>query len=693
MRRLALTTAIFASLFAAGNAAAATFYVSANGSDASAGTSASAPWKSVSKVNATALSPGDAVLFEGGSTFSGLLQPQGSGGSSAPITFGSYGTGRATLAGGIQLQSQSWLVFTELRVDTGAWATAGSTRGIRTADEGSGVQNVVVRDCAFVNVAIGLLFSNHLDRYWTVSNNVIQYTRDSGILIFDPTVASEIGGSDMTFAGNQILDTGLDTSLSYKKHGVYDIGTNLTWRNNVIRNFSDGGFSLRARGNTLIGNTISGGPYAIYYSPYDSTPGTTTIAYNKISNVTGDAIELASSGNVANVESFSIMSNSIASNGSAPGIRIIGTTGSVTLANNLVQTVAGPLLRVDTLPGRGLVEHNNLWWSVTPAWNYLGASLSTLSGYQAASARGTADRSVPPQVDAGFVPLAGSPIIDAGTTTPGSYIGDCTGTTFHYCGAAPDLGAVETSAPAPFPPPPISPPAQLQPPSGLIASVATASSLTLAWTASPDSRVVRYQLLENGVPLSTTSLTTLAVNGLTCGTSYSFSVTGLDSGGKASTAAGTNATTAACIDTTPPVLTITYPANGQIVALTFVPTANATDGGSGIKNVTFWFDGSAPCVDSTAPYVSCPITTTRGGHTLRVRATDTAGNYVEQIIRVWAARGVRNLLSASATKLSARHAQARHRAATIRHRAAAAAKRREHAAACRAHRRPWRECR
>jgi hypothetical protein len=36
--------------------------------------------------------------------------------------------------------------------------------------------------------------------------------------------------------------------------------------------------------------------------------------------------------------------------------------------------------------------------------------------------------------------------------------------------------------------------------------------------------------------------------------------------------------------------------------------------------------------------VSCTISTTRGGHTIRVRATDNAGNYAEKIIHIWAGR-------------------------------------------------------
>src|SRR5207248_10529012 len=88
-----------ASLGLAGRAAAATYYVSPSGSDAASGTTPSAAWRTVAKLDAAALAPGDTVLFAGGSTFTGLLQPQGSGTSASPIGFGSYGAGSATWRG------------------------------------------------------------------------------------------------------------------------------------------------------------------------------------------------------------------------------------------------------------------------------------------------------------------------------------------------------------------------------------------------------------------------------------------------------------------------------------------------------------------------------------------------------------------------------------------------------------------
>jgi hypothetical protein len=79
-----------------------TYYVSNTGSDSAAGTSTSSPWKTINRVNAQVLKAGDKVLFAGGQTFSGgLYVPSREGGSSTtPVTFSTYGTGRATIKSG-----------------------------------------------------------------------------------------------------------------------------------------------------------------------------------------------------------------------------------------------------------------------------------------------------------------------------------------------------------------------------------------------------------------------------------------------------------------------------------------------------------------------------------------------------------------------------------------------------------------
>jgi hypothetical protein len=77
------------------------YYLSASGSDLGTGSSDS-PWKTIEKLNSINLKPGDAVYFEGGSTFEGtiILGPDDSGNPERNVVIGSFGSGRATISGG-----------------------------------------------------------------------------------------------------------------------------------------------------------------------------------------------------------------------------------------------------------------------------------------------------------------------------------------------------------------------------------------------------------------------------------------------------------------------------------------------------------------------------------------------------------------------------------------------------------------
>lgn len=73
------------------------FYVSASGNDSNNGLSASTPWKTISKVNASfaSIAAGDSILFRKGDVFYGTLVVGKSGSSGKPIVFASYGTAAA----------------------------------------------------------------------------------------------------------------------------------------------------------------------------------------------------------------------------------------------------------------------------------------------------------------------------------------------------------------------------------------------------------------------------------------------------------------------------------------------------------------------------------------------------------------------------------------------------------------------
>jgi len=79
--------------------------VAATGSDTNDGFSPKSPWRSLAKVNAAALKPGDQVLFKRGNTWRGQLVAQ-SGREGAPVTYGAYGTGDKPLLLGSASRSQ-----------------------------------------------------------------------------------------------------------------------------------------------------------------------------------------------------------------------------------------------------------------------------------------------------------------------------------------------------------------------------------------------------------------------------------------------------------------------------------------------------------------------------------------------------------------------------------------------------------
>ncbi|MDR8411920.1 right-handed parallel beta-helix repeat-containing protein [Nonomuraea sp. 3-1Str] len=86
---------------AAAVAAGTTYYVdSGKGDDSAAGTSATAPWKSLDKVNAADLKPGDAISVKRGSRWTGTLTLSAEGTAARPIVVQPYGQGPlATISG------------------------------------------------------------------------------------------------------------------------------------------------------------------------------------------------------------------------------------------------------------------------------------------------------------------------------------------------------------------------------------------------------------------------------------------------------------------------------------------------------------------------------------------------------------------------------------------------------------------
>lgn len=76
------------------------FYVDPSGNDANSGTSPSAPWRTIAKVNALAFQPGDTVYLRRGGVWRETIQPHRGGAPGNPLTFTAYGNGPQPIING-----------------------------------------------------------------------------------------------------------------------------------------------------------------------------------------------------------------------------------------------------------------------------------------------------------------------------------------------------------------------------------------------------------------------------------------------------------------------------------------------------------------------------------------------------------------------------------------------------------------
>jgi hypothetical protein len=138
------------------------YYVnSVSGNDSNNGTSQALAWQSLTKVNNTTFAPGDRILFNRGQTFTGTLNPKGSGTTSSPITIAAYGTGtrpiisfNASLYFGVWLNNQDNWVISDLEVIGAGKGISGNnfagiyvqTEGDNQTHSGITVSNCIVHD-------------------------------------------------------------------------------------------------------------------------------------------------------------------------------------------------------------------------------------------------------------------------------------------------------------------------------------------------------------------------------------------------------------------------------------------------------------------------------------------------------------------------------------------------------------------
>jgi autotransporter-associated beta strand protein len=163
---------------------AATYHLdSASGNDSADGLSPATAWQSLAKANSVVYQPGDSLLLKSGATWTGRLQPQGSGTLTNRIVIDRYGVGPKPLihgggiAGGtVALQNSEYWTIRNLEI-TNNGTTEPKKIGILVRNDCVGtLSGIEVRDCDIRDVT-------------GVMNNYID-GKESGGIVFSITASN-----------------------------------------------------------------------------------------------------------------------------------------------------------------------------------------------------------------------------------------------------------------------------------------------------------------------------------------------------------------------------------------------------------------------------------------------------------------------------------------------------------------------
>jgi parallel beta-helix repeat protein len=268
------------------------------GSDSNKGTSPSAPWLTINKVNSSTFKPGDSILLRRTCTWREQLTVPSSGSAASPITFGAYGTGTPPIFDGADVFS-SWITEGSLyysaaptqpnqifrdgarltavtakgNLTTGDWWWDSTNYRIYVYDNPSGhtmeagqrpygVQiwggvNYVRVDSISVTMADGyggIAISK--SNYVTISNCDISYSWMNGIWVWNTSAYSDYGvvqgctvtnsggpgiaignySRYWTVQGNTVHDNCVDPTNSLWSGGIYITGGAVTYSITVENN-------------------------------------------------------------------------------------------------------------------------------------------------------------------------------------------------------------------------------------------------------------------------------------------------------------------------------------------------------------------------------------------------------------------------------------------------------------------------
>lgn len=373
-------------------ATAKNYYVASNGNDANSGTSSAAPWKTISKVNASfsVIAAGDSILFRCGDSFYGALVIGKSGASGRPIVISSYGTGAKPVITGF--------------VTVTGWTSAGNGIYQATVSGAKSTLNMVTIN----NVAQALGRYPNAD---AANGGYLNYETFSGTTsITDNQLTSStnwVGAEVVIRKKLWVLDRCKVTSHSGGTVGYTNIGSTYTGTNGYGYFFQNDVRTLDKFGEWYFGSnksikiyfgTASPSDYVVKVSCIDTLLTMTSRSYININNLmfegaNGNAIS-GKSGSYVNIQNCDfnnsgtgaintqatanlLIENCLVNNSLSSGIVAMNSAGSnVTIRGCSVKNTG-------ILPGMGLSGGNSYKGIMTSSGNNLLVEYNTVdtSGY------------------------------------------------------------------------------------------------------------------------------------------------------------------------------------------------------------------------------------------------------------------------------------------------------------------------
>ena len=223
---------------------AVTYYVDCSAASNGTGTQSS-PWNTLASVSATTFNPGDKILFNRGTTCSGILEPLGSGTTSSPIVIDAYGTGPQPIIDGgmnvaaVQLVNQQGWEINNLEI------VGGNKYGVYIAGT---APNAAYTHFRLTNLNVH--GAHYISTTTNDSDEVLITISNSGETIND-VVIDGVAAHDSTVNNGIYIDAGTPFNTSSPV-----LGNNITIQNSTVYNIYEMGMAIFAATNGLMQNNV-----------------------------------------------------------------------------------------------------------------------------------------------------------------------------------------------------------------------------------------------------------------------------------------------------------------------------------------------------------------------------------------------------------------------------------------------------